>query len=92
MYIYIKPYVSYTHTCSLLPGVTLPVFEHYQEGGDSKYKTSAFHHTCTCSYSMLIEKYLPYFADKSVYITGTGVCISSVFCCLQSYFCFVLFL
>lgn len=38
-------------------GVTLPVFEHYQEGGDSKYKTSIFYLTRTCGYFILIQKY-----------------------------------
>lgn len=62
----------------LLSGVTLPVFEHYQEGGDSKYKTSILYLTCTYGCFMLIQKRLSCLADKSVYIIGIGVLTSSM--------------
>ena len=37
---YFKDMFSWTHKCFCLTGVTLPVFEHYHEGTDSKCETS----------------------------------------------------
>lgn len=52
--------------CLLLSGVTLPVFEHYQEGGDSKYNSSVF-----CLYVLMG---IPCSYRNTV--TGTGVLTS----------------